>query len=525
MELNYETVKNFKIHNYIEAYKVAGNRKFRFSDADIKKLPLIYGIIDLRDSGLEDEDAEGAQLVLRLSKTKKAFYPVINGRMGTKLGDWMTKPKSNHMPKGFFNTSGARKELYKRVKQAKLLSRDAEHVSKLTIKEYAESLYSQDRERKPLKNGKFFVPTDQTLSIITNMFPKFINKKIRDVSEKWPFEFKQEWEKRGITSSTMRRYYSAINGMINICVSMRYIENNPLDNHYYLFPENDRDKEINIYDWDYFEVIDFIFSNQFDEYYPKPRAANPEGKIIIATCIVAGIRPIEARRNFAENYDEKSRVLWIPAGLQRKTKTGRRMILPHDQFWNAVSSYKNDVLTNNDEPLMFPSNNTKTGYISESKYRFHWEAVRRRFDLNEDDLLYHNRHTFSTKVRETPGGKGLHASVIGDSVETTDKFYGGNTSKNAEKVIRQMYEDSKKSTIKATVTPMVAGETNIIVDATSVGMPDSVKNLFETYKNGKPLPAPDKMYKEQWDKFVSIVKQISESKTLEGADMWLLLQD
>ena len=33
------------------------------------------------------------------------------------------------------------------------------------------------------------------------------------------------------------------------------------------------------------------------------------------------------------------------------------------------------------------------------------------------------------------------------------------------------------------------------------------------------------MYKEQWDKFVSIVRQISDNNMVDGAEVWLMLQD
>ena len=452
--------------------------------------------------------------------------------MGRKLGEWKTKPSSNHMPQGFLNTRGAREALYRFVEEQKLLSGDSEKFNQLSIRNYVEGgYYTTDRKVKPLKNGKFSVPYAGTLKTILKRFPGVIDRKIGDVSEEWIFDIKAGWEKQGLTTGTMRGYYSTLNSLFNICVTKGYILNNPIDNHYYLFPQNEVNPQKNTYDWDYFEIVDFIFSAAFDDYFPQPRAANQAGKIIIITAIVAGIRPIEARRNFVENFDVENQTLYIPKAMQSKTKTGRAMSIPHQPFWDAVLAYKSTLATN--ATFMFPSNNSKSGYVSESKYRYHWEAVRRKFDLTEDDLLYHNRHTFSTNLRQTPGGEGLHASMIGDTDRTTNRFYVGNTNRHAENVVASMYENSRGS-----AKPMPDENTdadllgvnesntrNDVVDATSVGMPEVIKNLFETYRNGKSFPEEGKMYQQQWDKFVSIVRQMSENNMIDDAEVWLMLQD
>lgn len=367
--------------------------------------------------------------------------------MGPKLGEWKTKPPSNYMPKDFLNTRSAREALYRFVEDQKLLSGDSEKFNQLSIRSYVEGgYYVEDRKIKPLKNGKFSVPEEGTIKTILNRFPAVIDRKIGDVSEEWIFEIKADWEKQGLTTGTMRGYYSTLNSLFNICVKKGYILHNPLDIYYYLFPHNDVNPQKNTYDWDYFEIVDFIFSAAFDDYFPQPRAANQAGKIIIATAIVAGVRPIEARRDFVENFDVENQTLYIPKAMQKKTKIGRKIAIPHDQFWDAISAYKSTLATN--ATFMFPSNNSKTGYVSESAYRYHWEAVRLKFNLSGSDLLYHNRHTFSTNLRQTPGGEGLHASMIGDNERTANKFYGGNTNMHAEKVAASMYENSRK-TVKA----------------------------------------------------------------------------
>jgi len=531
----------FNLSHYLHSSKIKTERSFEFKDRDIGLLPFLADkSIDLKDSGIDKEKSENAYLVLRISKTKKAFYPVYSKMvrglkkkvMGRKLGEWKTKPPSNHMPQGFLNTRGAREALYRFVEDQKLLSGDSERFNQLSIRDYVEGgYYTADRKVKPLKNGKFSVPHADTIKTILKRFPDIIDRKIGDVSEKWILEIKTEWENKKLTTGTMRGYYSTLNSLFNICVKKGYILNNPIDNHYYLFPHNDVNPQKNTYDWDYFEIVDFIFSAAFDDYFPQPRAANQAGKIIIATAIVAGVRPIEARRNFTENFDVENQTLFIPKSMESKTKTGRSMAIPHQPFWDAVSAYKSKLATN--ATFMFPSNNSKTGYVSESTYRYHWEAVRIKFNLSGSDLLYHNRHTFSTNLRQTPGGEGLHASMIGDNERTANKFYGGNTNMHAEKVAASMYENSRK-TVKATSDDNVDADLTVanesvtrddVVDATSLGMPDTVKTLFETYKNGKSLPGIGKMYKQQWDKFVSIVRQMSENNMIDDAEVWLMLQD
>ncbi|MDG3088810.1 hypothetical protein P7F88_23195 [Vibrio hannami] len=518
-------------------------RKFNFKDSDIKKLPLLTeGSIDLRDTGVDSELAEGATLILRITKTKKAFYPILTkyykghkkGIMGSKIGDWVQKPNSSHFPTGSTNTRKAREALYALVEEQKLLSRESHTFRKMTIRSYIEGgYYTADRERKPMKNSHFNPPTDDTIRALLNQFPDHLDRKIGDVEELWVYDLKAAWQARGVSTGTMRGYYAMFNSLFNICHSMGYLTKNPIDNHYYLFPRNPeptpQELEKKVFNWNIHDVVEFIFSDEFDVRYreQKPRSANPMGKIIVASCVLAGIRPIEARRNLASNYDVSKETIVIPAGVQNKTKTGRLVQVPHDIFWNEVKKYKKTL--SDQSGFMFPSNASKDGYVSQSVYRYHWTTLRQKFGLDDDAFLYHNRHTLASRLKTVSGGSQLSATTLGDNESTANRFYAANSSEHAKGMMQAVYDSSTKA-VEPTETNLrissaVSEDAKATVNVELSTLPKAVRPLFNQFLNGKVLPDNGGLFAEQWQKFVSVVRHMRESKDLGAdVDIWLMMQ-
>ncbi|MFC1234382.1 phage integrase SAM-like domain-containing protein [Vibrio sp. F74] len=548
----------FDLANYLPVKKVTFNgvsateakitnrkaeRKFNFTDNYIKNLPQLSegGPIDLRDIGIDEEKSEGAKLVLRISKSKKTFYPILpkfykgykKGLMGQKLGEWMQKPDSNHFPKGFMNTKLARKALYTLVEEQHKLSRESHVFKKMTIREYLENgYYAADRERKPMKNHHFNPPTDDTIRNLLNQFPNHIDRKIGDIEETWVFELKTLWAKQGLTTGTMRGYYSKFNSMFNICHSMGYIIKNPIDNHYFLFPKNPapspQELDNKVFRWDIHGVISFIFSDEFNETYKelRPRDPNAMGKIIIASCVLAGIRPIEARRNWACNFDVEKQTLFIPLGLQNKTKNGRLVQIPHDLFWSEVNKYKETLSDPNG--FMFPSNTSLEGYASVSIYRYHWAALRQKFQLPESAFLYHNRHTLATLLKNTPGSEYLSATTLGDNEATANKYYASNDGDKAKLAMKNIYDStsfSKNENLDEFNSKELDSLDTEIVPADIEAIPSPLKPLYHLFINGKVLPGEGQMYRSQWSKFVSFVRHQHENESL-GSEVtsWLFIQ-
>ena len=69
----------FNLSHYLHSSKITTKRSFEFKDRDIGKLPFLADTsIDLKDTGVDKEKSENADLVLRIGKTKKVFYPVYS---------------------------------------------------------------------------------------------------------------------------------------------------------------------------------------------------------------------------------------------------------------------------------------------------------------------------------------------------------------------------------------------------------------------------------------------------------------
>lgn len=66
----------FNLSHFLRRSKIKAKRSFEFKDRDIGLLPSMSDkSIDLKDAGIDKEKSENADLVLRISKTKKHFIP------------------------------------------------------------------------------------------------------------------------------------------------------------------------------------------------------------------------------------------------------------------------------------------------------------------------------------------------------------------------------------------------------------------------------------------------------------------
>lgn len=510
---------NFKLTDYIPDRKVTRMTSFAFKEAEIAKLPLMEDKpVDIYDSGQERGEWK---LVLRLQKTCKTFHIRNRTGMRGKIGIWMPKPNSNHYPDGFVSLAKARREFDKRIEELKALTTEAAEKQKWTIQHYLDEQYIKDRSKKPTKDGKIHPVTENTIKEIKQGFPIWLNKRLIDVNKEWPEQFSDFWNSKeyvvprtqerkiGISSETQRKYYSMINAMLHICVKMGYLRHNPIDNQTYLFKRNEK-KEIRTYEeeFDYQEIVNFIF----DEC-----SGSQGGKLMIATIILTGARPSEIYRNKASSFNEKKRNVFIPGRIS-KNSGQRRIAIRVDRYWIEFRNFKNFLWWENNGNFMFPSNKAKAGHSGENIYKKIWQQIKHAYKIT-DGVMYDNRHTFATQTARESSVE-VTAGLIGDSLETTYKYYYKNKEEDAEKVVEAIHNRKRNQTDneEQSFTPTLS-EHPIV----QLGKPPrEVADFYEIFIGGKEVPGDGLLYKNDWLSFLAKVEQkIKRGQMGKEAEKWL----
>ncbi len=540
--MNKSTIKksDFNIQDYVDKHYIEKRNgktinRFMFTDKRIDDLPFIEdGPIDFKDSQTDKNIFIKANLVIRITKTAKVFYPQFNGKMGKKLGDWMKRPKSGgHIPRGFLTTTMA-KELFKeRYEDQEALDDRVSYMKRKTILDYIENHYTEDRKDTPLDSGKCTPLSPKSRQNLLSAFEPWLNFKLEDVNSGWAKEFKAYWSKRRrletdsetgeeeevpISTGTMRKSFVIFKAMIGICKRLGYISKNPMMNQGHLFPENPV-KEKNHFILDRGDVVKFIFSEEFEKYFPYKYIANFEGKIIVATVVLTGCRPIEIRSNYKNNFRIKERLINIESGLQKKTSHGRNTAIENDLYWQMIQLFVDKYYINNADGRMFYSHNSSSGYVSETKYRYHWQAIKEKFSLDKNDLLYHNRHAMSTDAAWEVGSAKA-AAMLGHSESIANKNYRDPTSPAARKVLAKLQNsDSTEQRNEVDKENNEVKRTDKIIELK--GMPDSIRHLYEVFAGVREIPAVDQLYYNDWLVFSAKIEQrIKRGKLDDAAEDW-----
>jgi integrase len=514
----------FDLEKYIEKTPFR-NCTFVFKESHIDDLPFIEkGSKDVFDAKVS---GNGFSLLLRLVKRSKVFYfKPTNGSM-KKIGVWQKRLDSRHYPEGFFSLSMARKEFEKRVKEWDNFCADSAPIGEWTIEQYIDEQYEIDRKKTKIKNGGIKQLEDlRILKTMKSDIKPWVKMKLKDVKESWIEEFIEYWEKpkenptNGVVKSkskdSQRKAYTVINSMLNVCAKCKYITHNPLDGFTYLFNDDEaEEREINTYDIDPNIALKFIFEEAPGSF---------SGKLILATMILAGVRNSEAYRNFRHSFQIEKRNLHIPARISRKTKKKRDIPIESDYYWKQVKIYlSTSEYFENDHEHMFPSHKmSANGHVTEGVMRKPWKAMKVKFKFSKSDRPYDFRHTFATNVTKKVGVE-TAAKIIGDQPDTLMKYYLKHEIDETRPMLAEIQNGSvsTKHEEKSSVTRLNLDE---IVQASDIGMSESVKQAFIMFKNGKTLPSEKEMYKKQWDSFVSIIRQMAANGMVKGADKWLMLQ-
>ncbi|MBE8232643.1 MAG: hypothetical protein HAW67_02825, partial [Endozoicomonadaceae bacterium] len=232
-----------------------------------------------------------------------------------------------------------------------------------------------------------------------------------------------------------------------------------------------------------------------------------------------GCRPIEIRKNYKNNFRIAERLINIQPGIQKKTGYGRNTAIENDLYWEMIQLFVDKHYIDNKDGLMFYSHNSSSGCVSESKYRNHWQAVKEKFALNKDALLYHNRHAMATVAAHEIGPEKA-ASMLGHSESIADKNYRNTVSPKVRDVMRKIQNtDNTEKLHEVTKENNEVKRTDKTIELK--GMPDSIQQLYEAFSGVRDVPGTDQLYYNDWLDFSSKIEQrIKKSKLDEAAEDW-----
>ncbi len=517
----------FMLSDFVEGDSLQSNKKsvFIFKQSEIAKLPLISdGTIDLYDRSTQEL---GFSFVLRLSNKDKTFY--IKAKKGKtvsinamrKIGVFGTRVNGTRPPHPQIELSTARKIFNDKVNELKKTSSEAVEVSNLTIREYLETRYKDDRFNNNIKSGKRRPITDRTIKEIINSFPHWIDKKINSANKGWVQEFEEYWKQTeyrdkqtgeirfGTSTDTMRKKYTILNAVFNMCALKGYIVNNPIDGEIGRFPSSKFKSSIN-YDYNYEHITDAIFTNE-------DVRGSLAGKLIVATMILTGARNSEVYKNSLQNFDPEKRTIFIPSEIS-KNNAQRTLKIDNDTYWEFWHVYYEREYRENPNQYMFPSLKSQL-HVTDGTYKPVWSSIKVIFGLT--GRLYDVRHTFARRANKE-FGIAATAEILGDSIDTAYEHYvkGDETEK-----LNNMSKIQTANTEPKTPPPVTSRTNGAIVNASGELLPRSIRQQFNAFIGGKVLPEDGKMYKQQWDQFVAYIQRLHSRDNLGlEVDDWLMMQ-
>ncbi|HDY8064968.1 hypothetical protein LO82_06405 [Vibrio vulnificus] len=517
----------FELSDFVNKNRRHSSKKsvFIFKQSDIDNLPFISdGTIDLYD--LSNQES-GFSFVLRLSNKEKTFY--IKAKKGKsvsinamrKIGVFGVRVNGTRPPLPQIELSTARKIFNEKVIELKKTSSEAVEVSNLTIREYLETRYKDDRLNNNIKSGKRRPITDRTIKEIINSFPHWIDKKINSAHKGWVQEFEEYWKqaevrdkqtgeiRSGTSTDTMRKKYTLLNAVFNMCALKGYIINNPIDGEIGRFPNSKFKSSIN-YDYNYEHITHAIFTNE-------DVRGSLAGKLIVATMILTGARNSEVYKNYLQNFNPEKRTIFIPSEIS-KNKAQRTLKIDNDIYWEFWHLFYEREYRDNPNQFMFPSVKSRS-HVTDGTYKPVWNSIKVIFGLT--GRLYDVRHTFARRANKA-FGIAITAEILGDSINTAYEHYvkGDETEKlnNMSKI--QTATGEPKITL-----PLTTQTNDAIVNASSDLLPPSIRRHFNAFIGGKVLPEEGKMYKQQWDQFVAYIQRIHSRDNLGiEVDDWLMMQ-
>jgi len=389
---------------------IKGKFSFTFKDQYIDSLPFINDknkCVELTHYSSDDEkynEKNKPRLKLRIGNSVKTFYIVYDKNRRQKIGNWTPRTKSGHYQKGFFSVTQAKEEFKRLVSDAEKINPEKWKYQSFTLRTYLLEHYKNDRENKSNKRNSLSPVTDKTIREISSAFEPWLDLKLSEFNEDHPVIFKKYWQNKEtpITSETMRKYYSLLNSLFNMCVTCTYLPKNKIDRHIFLFPRN-----------------------------PK--------------------RPVTT---YTDPTNEVVEFIRIPEHIS-KNKAARIVAIESDSYWNYVAKYKIlKSLSDREGELMFPCcRDAKAPHVTSSLYQKTWQAVKKEFNFPKIGRLYDARHTFAKKALESGVPIQDLSKITGHSLETLMNYYIDNN-------ISQATREKLRSATNSNAAIKVQQETN-----------------------------------------------------------------
>lgn len=436
-----------------------GRGKFTFEDEYLDAMPYISGQQPVEISDFPRRKEHGsARLVLRIGVRTKTFYAAFNKSDRIAIGRWGNVTKEN--PQGLFNVQMARAVFEELIKTRIGINKRLLDMSKMTLGKYIDEHYTNDRADNPIKNNQQRNVTKKTLNDIKTAFKPWLELKLYEFNEEHPIEFRDTWVNinPNITSETMRKNYTTLNCLFNICAKLKYIPINKIDGKTYLFPKNPH-KPIVTYSYKYEDVIRFIFD--------ADTPGNPAAKIIVATMILTGARNSEVYKNKRGNFDIVNRRFYVPADIS-KNSYDRDIPISSDIYWHAVSEYVRFTAYPSENSYMFPTQRkSQSPHVTPTSYKKTWAAVKANFNLKDEGRLYDARHTFVKNALNTGVPVEDVSKLTGHSLETLFKHYVEKYTSDATAAAIGSFQSNKEIN-------------NGFLDQNS-NIPETVKEILDAY--------------------------------------------
>jgi hypothetical protein len=173
----------------------------------------------------------------------------------------------------------------------------------------------------------------------------------------------------------------------------------------------------------------------------------------------------------------------------------------------------------NEDGRMFYSHNSISGFVSVSKYRYHWQAIKEKYGLEKDDLLYHNRHSMSTDASWEIGSSKASA-MLGHSESIANKNYRDTVSPQAREVMRKL-QNSKGNSEQEDNSGKITIQSNSEKTIELKCMPESIKKMYDTFSGIREVPGENQLYHSDWLLLLSKIRnRFDNGKLDEDAENW-----
>lgn len=524
-------------------------RMFEFKDHLINRLPFVDKPIDLQHfGGVREESGNkvaGVTLILRIGKTSKTFYikQRISGQnpVTQKLGQWFSNP--NNISKFEGKDTIVVREALKRattwVNNNNAIDINFAHIGNWTIRKYISDKYQYDRKRIPVKNNIIKVFKDESLRNLLSDTTPIHPFKIKDASIEWLDALSKYWStpkenpSNGLTKfknlDTQRKAYTVFNAMFSVMSKASYIAFNPFDGEIHRFKshgEHDEENEVQV-------LPQSIDTDTAMNYIFTEAKGSIQGKLYLATMLLAGVRNHEVYRNYTKNFKIDDREIFVPASISTKYKKSRTIPIENDIYWTKIEEYldgpvyqnnKNEQghflpMTRQPSKKRLDRTDNTSFHVEHGIMRPTWQSFRGKFNvfhLKPYDL----RHTLLTKITKVMGIDEA-SKYSGNSMKTLNKYYLHHNKEEARpKFSKVQNTQNIKKNESTLITPAEPAVTPSIED-----MPTSIVSFFRAFAGGSVRPNDEQIYKSDWDEFVEKIQHLYDNGKLTERDVedWLYI--